>query len=71
MVADQRMISTVESGVVATKIVIVENIRKEMLIDKAVTDGNTIMTIRHSRKAEISFGDDSATLKQCLKKFLI
>ena len=68
MVADQRMISTVESGVVATKIVIVENIRKEMLIDKAV---NTIMTIRHSRKAEISFGDDSATLKQCLKKFLI
>ena len=68
MVADQRMISTVTSGVVATKIVIVENIRKEMLIDKAV---NTIMTIRHSRKAEISFGDDSATLKQCLKKFLI
>ena len=71
MVAHRRKISTAASAVVATMFVISKSIRKKMLIEKAVTDRHMIMNIRHIRKAETSFEDDSASLIQYLKKLFI
>ena len=49
MVAYRSKISTVASGVVATMIVIVRNIRKKIQIEKAIIDRNIMMNLKQQR----------------------